>query len=331
MRLAAALAAGPACAVVGSLGCGLSEDQPPLGAGDSGGGGDAHLSSSSDGGAGGDTGTGPGSDAASGGDGGAAHKDGSSPQPEAGPTPTHKRGVAYGQNTDADLAALSAGIYWWYNWSPHPDSTLSAPPANVEFVPMIWGGSFDPAKVEGQIPAGAQYLLAFNEPNFGNQANLTPAQAAALWPKIEEVAHAKNLKIVSPALNYCGGNCNATDPFDWLDQFFAACSGCQVDYIGAHWYACSKDALGNYLAQYEAKYKQPIWLTEFSCLDDTSMTTVDGETAYMKDAVALLEADPHVFRYSWFTGRFAQQSAIDLLAGSSGTLTALGQQYVTLP
>jgi hypothetical protein len=244
-----------------------------------------------------------------------------------------KRGIAYGGHSDADLAALSVGVSFWYNWSPHPESSLATKSytnLGVDFVPMIWGGSFDPNALASEVPAGAKYLLTFNEPNFGSQSNLTPAQAAALWPKVEAFARARGLAIVSPALNYCGGNCNATNPFDWLDRFFAACPGCQIDYVAAHWYACNESALVDYLAQYKTKYKKPLWLTEFSCLDDTTITLAK-EQQYMKDAVAVLEADPMVFRYAWFTGRYAAESSIDLLATTSGTLTPLGRQYVSLP
>jgi hypothetical protein len=55
------------------------------------------------------------------------------------------------------------------------------------------------------------------------------------------------------ALNYCGGNCNAADPFVWLDAFLAACSNCQIDYIAAHRYARKKSALTWYMGQYETK------------------------------------------------------------------------------
>ncbi len=251
---------------------------------------------------------------------------------DAGAGSSRKRGLAYGSNTNADLTTLSAGIGWWYNWSSAPDKTLSASytQSGVEFVPMIWGGTFDPTQLETQVPAGAKYLLTFNEPNFGAQSNLTPQQAAALWPKVEQFADARGLKIVSPALNYCGGSCNETNPFTWLDAFFAACTGCRVDYVGAHWYACTKSALQGYLSEYETKYDKPIWLTEFSCLDGSLAATEANEAKYMTDALALLEADPKVFRYSWFTGRSTGSPAISVL-GDSGVLTTLGQSYVTLP
>ena len=246
---------------------------------------------------------------------------------------SRKRGIAYGYHSDADLTALSSGIGWWYNWAAKPDDTLMTgyPGLGVEFVPMVWGGTFDVATLEKQVPAGAKYLLTFNEPNFGSQANLTPAQAAALWPKIEMFAKARGMKIVSPAVNYCGSPCNETDPFMWLQKFFAACTGCQVDYVAMHWYACTKAALTSTLTKYEQQFGKPLWVTEFSCLDEKSKVNDADELLYMQDAVAALEADPMVFRYAWFTGRFMQSPPVNLLAPTSGQLTPLGQKYVILP
>jgi hypothetical protein len=246
---------------------------------------------------------------------------------------SRKRGIAYGYHSDADLAALSAGITWWYNWSPRPEGTLMTgyPGLGVEFVPMVWGGTFDVATLERQVPPGAKYLLTFNEPNFGSQANLTPAQAAALWPRIEMFAKSRGMQIVSPAVNYCGSPCNETDPFVWLQKFFAACTGCQVDYVAMHWYACTKEALTVTLAKYEQQFGKPLWVTEFSCLDEPNRVNDAGELAYMRDAVAVLEADPMVFRYAWFTGRFTSVPVVNLFSPTSGQLTPLGKQYVTLP
>jgi hypothetical protein len=201
---------------------------------------------------------------------------------------------------------------------------------DMEYVPMIWGGTFDITKLKTQIPAGAKFLLGFNEPNFGSQSNLTPEQAAALWPQLEQLADERGLKLVSPALNYCGGSCNETNPFDWLQKFFDACTGCRVDYIALHWYACTGSALQHYLSDYKARFSKPLWLTEFSCLDDATIT-VDKEAAYLPDALNVLENDPIVFRYSWFTGRFPSQPAINLLDAADGVLTPLGQAYAAYP
>jgi hypothetical protein len=248
------------------------------------------------------------------------------------PSPGWKRGLAYGYDSDADMTALSKGIGWWYNWAASPDGTLTKGfTAGVEFVPMIWGGNFDTTTLAKQVPAGAKYLLTFNEPNFGSQANLTPSAAAALWPQIQAFANARGMKIVSPAVNYCGSPCNDTDPFDWLSKFFAACTGCQVDYVAMHWYACTKSALTSTVAKYEQQFGKQLWVTEFSCLDTSSDVTDAFELSYMKDAVAALEADPMVFRYSWFTGRSTGSPPISVLGADGGVLTPLGEQYVTLP
>jgi hypothetical protein len=256
------------------------------------------------------------------------------PAPTTTPAPAAstscKRGIAYGGNSTADLTALSKGISWWYNWSPNPEAAVKSSYAGLklDFVPMLWNGNFNSTLLQKSLPASG-YLLAFNEPNFYSQANMTPQQAAALWPQVEAVAHAHNMKIVSPALNYCGGGCNATSPFDWLDQFFAACPNCQVDYIAWHWYACTPEALSSTLKTYEQRYNRPVWLTEFSCMDNGAVTA-DVQQTYLKQALSILEADPMVFRYAWFTGRNSDRTDINLL-GADGQLTPLGTAYVQYP
>jgi hypothetical protein len=244
-----------------------------------------------------------------------------------------KRGIAYGHNSVGDLTALAAGISWWYNWSPGPDAAVAADYAKlgVEFVPMIWGPGDLAANRVALIPKDAKVLLGFNEPNFKSQSNLSPQEAATLWPQLEKIANDRGMSLVSPALNYCGpaSNCWTTDPFDWFDQFFAACPGCKVDALAVHWYACTKGALTSYLDKMKSKYGKPIWLTEFSCLDDPALKTSPANQAtYMGDALTMLEADPMIARYSWFTGRWMDEPAIDLLGSGSGQLTSLGSKYV---
>lgn len=248
-----------------------------------------------------------------------------------------KRGIAYGGHSAADLTALSAGIDWWYNWSPAPEAGAAAVyrELGVAFVPMVWGGTPDADEVSASIPEGARYLLGFNEPNFISQANKTPSEAAALWPVLEEIAGRKNLQIGAPALNYCGdcvseGGTSYTDPIDYLDDFLAACNGCRIDFIPVHWYACNVDALKWYVDRFK-KYGKPIWVTEFACGDNPhDQITLAVQKDYMRDAVAYLESEPAVARYAWFSGRNNEIPFIDLL-GADGALTELGSFYVNLP
>ena len=220
------------------------------------------------------------------------------------PSSSCKRGIAYGHHSDSDLAALQPAVRWWYNWAYQPDSELSPgtyESLGVEYVPMIWGGSFEVDAATAGIPEGATTLLGFNEPNFGEQSNLSAAQAAALWPEVEQIADARGLLLVSPAVNYCGGDCQDTDPFNYLDEFFAACDGCRVDRVAFHVYVgCHPPGenqaqwLIDHVEIYKDRFSQPLWLTEFACTDAANF---DEQIAFLEDAVAYLEADPRIERY----------------------------------
>jgi hypothetical protein len=212
-------------------------------------------------------------------------------------------------------------VAWWYNWSLKGSGAL-------EFVPMVWGKD----SVSASIPTGADYLLTFNEPNFHAQSNLTAQAAADLWPTIEQKAKAAGIPLVSPAMNFCGpaADCNGTDPYQYLKDFFAACANCKVDYVAVHWYNCDLPSLKDYLepggnlAGFE-QFDRPIWLTEFSC---DGKATVAQQEAYMRVAIPYLEQSAHVFRYSWFS---ADPIPNAKLINSNGTPTALGQVYMVLP
>ena len=235
-------------------------------------------------------------------------------------TATCKRGIA--TNT-APGAAFFPAITWWYDWSLTGGGTNTG----IQFVPMIWGSS----TVNGTIPVGSKFVLGFNEPNFHAQSNLTPQAAAAAWPALQANARAAGAAIVSPAMNFCGpaASCNGTDPYQYLKDFFAACTTCQVDYVAVHWYNCDLPSLKDYLEPGGSlegfeQFGKPIWLTEFSC--DGSATAAAQET-FMRAAIPYLESNPHVFRYSWFS---ASPIPNAVLMNSDGSPNALGQVYAAL-
>jgi hypothetical protein len=241
-----------------------------------------------------------------------------------------KRGVAFGHNTSAGLQALSSKVTWWYNWSPAPETAVKDVyrGLNVEFVPMIW----DETRYGGatSIPSGAKTLLGFNEPNFFSQANLSAAQAAAEWPKVQQIARDRGMKLASPAVNFCGPatSCHDTDPFNYLQAFFAACPSCQVDYIAAHWYACDLPALQWYIGQFKTKFPtKQLWLTEFACGDGTDRSLAKQEQ-YMQAAIPYLESEPQIAKYAWFADGNAIPNVA--LTSTSGALTELGQLYTSL-
>lgn len=248
---------------------------------------------------------------------------------------TCKRGTASDAAPSAALAPTASvpGVTWWYNWAIRPASGGS--PA-IEFDPMMANAG----AVNSSIPSGSRYLLGFNEPNFKAQGDLSPQQAAADWPALQAKAKAAGIPIVSPGVNFCGSASNTslcttasiTDPYTWLKDFFAACTGCEVDYVAIHWYNCDLGSLKTYIegdnkGTFEGftQFGKPLWLTEFSC---DSTHSVADQTAYMQAAVPYLEGNANIFRYSWFSAPPIPNAE---LANSDGSLTALGTTYVGLP
>ncbi len=245
-----------------------------------------------------------------------------------GQTKSTKRGIC-GDATPADLATLAPYVTWYYDWGVEPPAVSQGQLSGIEWVPMAWNAPANLTDFENKIPAGSMFLLGFNEPNFRSQANMTPAQAAAAWPGLEAIAARKGLKLVSPAVNWCGDCVDGVtnDPVDWLDKFFAACPGCKVDYIAVHSYAPGSQSLKDYLMKFK-KYNKPLWITEFAPWDPPK-PDFEGVVRYMKEAIPILENDPDVYRYSWFATRVSINPDISLL-GTDGKLTKLGQLYACM-
>ena len=116
------------------------------------------------------------------------------------------------------------------------------------------------------------------------------------------------------------------EPVHYLQDFFAACADCRVDYVAVHWYNCDLPSLKWYLDQF-TQFSRPIWLTEFACAigDDTS---VAGNEKYMREAIPYLESRADVFRYSWFS---ADPIPNARLVDADGAPSALGKIYLDLP
>ncbi len=256
-------------------------------------------------------------------------------------TKSAKRGIAYDLASDADLTAVSAGVSWWYNWALKQNTSLSAAAATnngMDFLPMLWNGSFDDAAVITYLKANPQikYMLVMNEPNLTDQANLTPAQAATIWPRYEAISSQTGVKIVGPAMNW-GTMSGYSDPVVWLDAFYTAYEAAnsgkapQIDYLAFHWYDYGLSAQLDRLT----KYGKSFWVTEFtnwhSSTDGAQIDTLAKQEAQMKDMVATLESRSDVFRYAWFTGRMNNDTHYTSLLGADGTLSDLGKYYLSLP
>ncbi len=253
-------------------------------------------------------------------------------------TVSPKRGFGGPLNGISDLAAVE-NCAWYYNWSQEPGSSVINSVKNyIDYTPMAWGASYDETALREYLTnhPEIEYLLGFNEPNFLEQANIGPVAAAEMWPQLQSIADDFNLKLVSPALNFCysGGavienGIEYTDPIQYLDDFFAALpEDSRVDYVAIHGYFDNTGALPWYIGLYD-KYDRPLWLTEFN--HSASDVTELSQQNYMVEALDYLENEPKVFRYAWFLVRSTQDNT-NILAndGTLGTLTDLGLIFTNM-
>ena len=217
-----------------------------------------------------------------------------------------KRGVAFNFVVADDLPLLSSAISWDYNWGNDQNPTAASwmDMEGIDFCPMCWNGNYSADKIRAFVAAhpNTKYLLAFNEPNLTDQANMTPSKAAELWPPVVALAKELNLKLVSPAMNY-GTLAGYSDPIKWLDEFFAQpnVSLEDIDAIAIHCYMSSPSAVQGFIEKFE-KYNKPIWMTEF-CAWDPVPGSVTTQMDYMCAVLNYLEANPKVERYAWFIPR----------------------------
>ncbi|MDR1654206.1 MAG: DUF5010 C-terminal domain-containing protein [Prevotellaceae bacterium] len=235
----------------------------------------------------------------------ACNKTGGEPEP---PETVHyeqakspKRGVSYSFAgfPDEDMALLSPAATWFYNWGIDLNANIdhSADFYDIAYVPMAWNGVNENA-LRKWVAANpdCKYILAFNEPNLTDQANMTPSQAADRWGQLANIAKELNLKIVSPAMNY-GTLANYSDPIKWLDEFFAMINPDDIYAIAIHCYMGSAGAMKSYVERFK-KYGKPIWMTEFCAWENTASST--AQMQFMSEAIIYMELDSAIERYAWF-------------------------------
>jgi len=252
-----------------------------------------------------------------------------------------KRGVGYGfnfprpnnSNSGAghnnpaiiakDIDLLGIGITWWYSWGTDPGNVVGpvAREKKLPFVPMVWGGG------SGRVDAvrkyvtdfpeqNTEYLLAWNEPNFLEEANLTPAQASAQWPYLMEMARDTGLKVISPAMNY-GTMAPYSNPTLWLEEFFGFGENAgfenvsldDIDGVAIHLYNLYASGVLGYVDRFR-KFGKPIWMTEWCAYSGNP--NAEHQINFMCQSVILLEADPAVERYAWYIpkgGTFNHETA----------------------
>ena len=215
------------------------------------------------------------------------------------------------------MKAISPGVAWYYNWAITPDNaeveSVNGDGTYLRFIPMAWNNAYNRNQLREYLRThpGVKYVLGFNEPNFMSQARMKPSEAAAAWPELEAIADEFDLNLVSPAVNYAPGNgavsengVTYTDPFKYLEDFFAACPDCRVDYIAVHSYMDWDGAVDWYVGEFIKKFHKPVWLTEFCAWENNQGNlTPEFQRDQLVRKVELLERNEMIAGYAWFIGR----------------------------
>lgn len=283
-----------------------------------------------------------------------------------------KRGLSWDETTltlqAAHIEQLAMGVSWVYNWgnAPHLPELYSA--TTIAYAPMCWNSNYDEAAIRSYLQGHPEtkYLLGFNEPNFSSQANMTPAQAAAAWPQVEQIAADYGLTLVAPALNFSGEYVGGRiwNPYEWLDEFLRLYPAAHIDCLALHsymnWYSANtwfateyfysdlydpekSDVYGRYpnLVAFLDSYKAAnghfprMMLTEFCAWEnDGSITGVDFQIDQMTQKVQKLEQSDLVEGYAWFIGNatasaYPYMSILETVSADS-ELSALGKVYVNM-
>jgi len=219
----------------------------------------------------------------------------------------------------------ASGARWFYSWGSQPPEKV---PAEVEFVPMIWGGKSveDVARdVAAVRRTGARELLGFNEPDQVGQSNLNVEAALALWPQLA----ASGLRLGSPG-------CAHPDR-EWMKAFMKGVAErhLRVDFVTVHSYGgLSVEGLMNQLAAVHEEFQRPLWITEFAVGDWKAKTRADNRyrpeqiVKFMEQVLPRLDRCEFVERYAWFPAAPDNRALGPCaLFNEDGSLTPVGQAY----
>lgn len=225
-----------------------------------------------------------------------------------------KRGLTYEDSTLANLFKDSAEVTWGYNWGFTPNGLDSS----LEYSPMLWGlpSGPDPEWTAALESNATHHALSFNEPDLGDQANISTTDAAEGHRTYLE-PFAGKVKLSTPAVT------NGPPPemgIGWMRQFLEECSDCTFDFAAIHWYSNNDpEGFKSHVQSFYEAFGLPIWVTEFAASGDEK-----EQISFLQEVLPWLDAQDYVERYSYF-GVFP-----GFLANENGDgLSDLGDVYAT--
>ncbi|KAH7408449.1 hypothetical protein DE146DRAFT_646239 [Phaeosphaeria sp. MPI-PUGE-AT-0046c] len=245
-----------------------------------------------------------------------------------------KRGLAFPKQFNGQAGssfthafAGSNKISWMYDWEAVIDGE---PVSGLEYVPLLhsnqqwctegWAQNVANARTKYDV----KYVLSINEPDQvgGGGAGIPVDQAVEAHRKYIQPLASQGLKIGSPAVTNAK---EANKGINYLKQFMAQCSDCQIDFVVAHYYAWDNvEDFKNYLTEFHNTFNKPVWVTEFGI--NPGEGDADG---FLKKVLPWLDQTEWIQRYAYhMTAPDVEGKTYLVNAGGSG-LTAAGNTYAS--
>lgn len=240
----------------------------------------------------------------------------------------NKKGFCVNRDMAQNIEADEWGASWYYDWAMESLKYTSF--QDLQFVPMMWSGSETDDKVISRFPKfGYKYVLAFNEPDRTDQANMEVDDAVlGMKPFMN-----KGLYVGSPATALC-------PPWskEWFQPFMKKMQeqNMDVDFIPIHhyWNWYTEEGVQAFLELVDETwemYHKPIWITEFAISGDPGKNKIQREAVegYMKGVLPELDKREYVERYAWFSFSVSdfKNGGSALLQQYTGEIRKLGKIY----
>ncbi len=224
--------------------------------------------------------------------------------------------------------ALKCG--WYYNWGSGGSATSS-----LDYTPMKWGGGNSAGNItfaEGMQNEPYSNLLAFNEPDGSDQANITVATAL---DRYEEILRS-GLRMGSPVVKQDGFN-------GWLSPFMdqATSRGLRVDFLAAHWYDWGNENTSSTGQQISNRMQAKLltlrntcgptlsmWVTEYNANKNRTSSQIHAN--FINASSNYFSSTSWIERHAYFRARWAnaaQTITSGAWFGEAGSLTTSGQAF----
>ena len=173
----------------------------------------------------------------------------------------NKKGFCMNKDMAQTINADDWNVSWYYNWTVTKHNYTSF--QKLQFVPMFWTSApTDSGLAEDLKMLGYKYILAYNEPDREDQANMSVDTAIEGMKSLV----GKGLKVGSPAAAIW-----PSISTDWFQPFMKKMKEekMDVDFIALHhyWNWYTEDGAKAFLDIVDETWKmyhKPIWITEFA-------------------------------------------------------------------